>query len=70
MAYSWANRACKFAARCSVWFAESLMANPLVKIAVVLGIVIIAVLAVAWYDGGRETPRLIEQEVNLAEIGT
>jgi len=44
------------------------MTNPLVKIAVVLGLLLFAVLAVAWYDGGRETPRLIEQEVNLAEI--
>ena len=54
---------------CGVWVADGSMANPLVKIAVILGLVVIGVLFVAWYDGGRETPRLIEQEVNLAEIG-
>lgn len=45
------------------------MTNSLVKIAIVAGLLVIVVLLVAWYDGGRETPRLIEQEVDLTEIG-
>lgn len=45
------------------------MANPLVKIVIVAGVLVIGLLAVAWYDGGRETPRLIEQEIDLTEIG-
>ena len=45
------------------------MANALVKIAIVAGLLVFLVLLVAWYDGGRETPRLIEQEVDLTEIG-
>ncbi len=45
------------------------MTGLLAKFLVFLGMLAIGVLALAWYDGGRETPRLIEQEVNLAEIG-
>jgi hypothetical protein len=32
-----------------------------------LVLVLIAVLAFAWIDGGREEPRLIEQAVELPE---
>jgi hypothetical protein len=32
-----------------------------------IAIVVIAVLAFAWIDGGREQQRMIEQKVNLPE---
>ncbi len=37
------------------------------RILTVIGIVILAVLAFAWIDGGREEQRLIEQPVKLPE---
>jgi hypothetical protein len=33
----------------------------------VIAIVVVAVLAFAWIDGGREQPRMIEQSVPLPE---
>jgi len=37
------------------------------RILTVIGIVILALLAFAWIDGGREEQRLIEQPVDLPE---
>jgi hypothetical protein len=37
------------------------------RILAALVLVLIAVLAFAWIDGGREEPRLIEQPVELPE---
>jgi hypothetical protein len=37
------------------------------RILAALVLVLIAVLAFAWIDGGREEPRLIEQAVELPE---
>ncbi|WP_164549687.1 hypothetical protein [Altericroceibacterium xinjiangense] len=42
------------------------MGRKLVWISVLL-LLLIAFLAVAWYDGGREPQRLIEQPVRLPE---
>ena len=44
------------------------MSNFWVKLLAIALAVVVLVLAVAWYDGGRETPRLIEQEVDLAHF--
>ena len=37
------------------------------RILAALVLVVVAVLAFAWIDGGREEPRLIEQAVELPE---
>ena len=37
------------------------------RILTVFAIVIVAVLAFAWIDGGREQQRMIEQKVDLPE---
>jgi hypothetical protein len=37
------------------------------RILSLIAIVVIAVLAFAWIDGGREQQRMIEQKVNLPE---
>ncbi|HSJ97793.1 MAG TPA: hypothetical protein VLC53_12005 [Myxococcota bacterium] len=37
------------------------------RILVILAFVVVAVLAFAWIDGGREQPRLIEAPVELPE---
>ena len=37
------------------------------RILAALVLVVVAVLAFAWIDGGREEPRLIEQPVDLPE---
>ena len=39
------------------------------RILAALVLVLIAVLAFAWIDGGREQPRLIEQPAELPESG-
>ncbi len=61
MRYRCANRACKFT--------EGLrfVAMRLTKIQMALLALLILFLAVAWYDGGREPQRLIEQPVELPE---
>ncbi len=35
---------------------------------IVLGLVVVGLLVLAWYDGGREELRLIEEEVQLPEL--
>jgi len=37
------------------------------RILIVFAIVIVAVIAFAWIDGGREPQRMIEQKVDLRE---
>lgn len=37
------------------------------RIFTLLALAIVAVLAFAWIDGGREQPRMIEQKVELPE---
>lgn len=37
-------------------------------IVIALLVLLLGALALAWYDGGRETPRMIEQRVDLSEI--
>ena len=37
------------------------------RILAALVLIVVAVLAFAWIDGGREEPRLIEQTVELPE---
>lgn len=39
------------------------------RILTALALVVVAVLAFAWIDGGRETQRMIEQPVALPEGG-
>lgn len=35
---------------------------------IVLGLVVVGLLVLAWYDGGREELRLIEEEVQLPGV--
>ena len=37
------------------------------RILIVFAIVIVAVIAFAWIDGGREPQRMVEQKVDLPE---
>ncbi|WP_147395477.1 hypothetical protein [Altericroceibacterium spongiae] len=39
------------------------------KIWIGLGVIILAFLVVAWIDGGRQEPRMIEQPVALSATG-
>ena len=39
------------------------------RIVIALVVLVLAVVAFAWIDGGREEPRLIEQSVDLPEAG-
>ena len=59
--YRWANRPCKFAE------GLRLVAMRLKKIWLGLLVLLVLFLVVAWYDGGREPQRLIEQPVELPE---
>jgi hypothetical protein len=34
---------------------------------IILAVIVVAVLAFAWVDGGREQQRMIEQKVDLPE---
>lgn len=61
MRYSCANRPCKLVG------VSSLVAMRLNRIWWVVLMLLAAFLAVAWYDGGREEQRLIEQPVTLPE---
>ncbi len=45
------------------------MAKRLMTIVIVLAVLLVGLLALAWYDGGREELRLIEQEVQLPGAG-
>lgn len=39
------------------------------SVVVVMLVLMMLILALAWYDGGREEPRLIEQDVDLSRVG-
>ena len=44
------------------------MSKRLMSLLIILGVVIVLVLALAAWDGGREEPRAIEQPVDLEAV--
>lgn len=59
----WANREAKFCGRLR------LVAMRLNKLQLGLLVLVVLFLLLAWYDGGREPQRLIEQPVETPETG-
>ena len=60
--YRWANRRCKFGKGLA-----KIVAMGRKTIRLVLAVLLVLFLALAWYDGGREPQRLIEQPVDLPQ---